>query len=137
MTALLVSVIVWGIVAFMASDDYCRTREINALRFFSGVGVILTLVGLWNFELHDVRQVSVSDWLLVGLFPILLVYLWLKTKLSQFQATGDKDSPPPEGSYSTGIPERGLVKRLRIVRLLMWAWAAVALVANLLSGITI
>lgn len=67
MTALLVSAIVWGVVALMASDDYCRSHEINALQFLVGFGVVLTLVGLWGLDLHDARQVSVSDWLLVGL----------------------------------------------------------------------
>ena len=86
MTALLVSVIIWGIVAFMATDEYCRVNEARTLRFLVGTGIVLILVGVWSFEVTAFDRVSLSDWLMVGFFPIFLVYLRLKTQLTKLQA---------------------------------------------------
>lgn len=139
MTALLVAVIVWGIVAFMATDDYCRTHETKALRFLVGIGLILTLVGAWSLELADIKRVPFSDWLLIGLFPIVLVHLRLKTQLVKLQSQDQGFATFRAYLDLSAIPERSLVKKFRVVSAIMWGWAVATLIAQVWSrsGITI
>jgi Ca2+/Na+ antiporter len=133
MTALLVSVIIWGIVAFMATDEYCRVNEARTLRFLVGTGIVLMLVGVWSFEVTDFDRVSFSDWLMVGFFPIFLVYLRLKTQLTKSQAQHQGRVTPPSELDLDVISERSLVRNFQRVRVIMWVWAVVALLVHLWS----
>ncbi len=133
MTALLVSVFIWGVVAFMATDDYCRAHEIRTLRFLVGTGITLTVVGVWSFDLADFEKVSFSDWLLVGLFPILLVHLRLKTQLVKLQPQHQGRVTPLSDLDLAVVSERSLVRKFQIVRVIMWGWAVVTLLAHLWS----
>lgn len=139
MTALLVSVIIWGIVAFMATDDYCRTHETKALRFFIGIGLIVTLVGAWSLELSDIQRVPFSDWLLIGLFPIVLVHLRLKTQLAKLPSHDQVFTTFRADLNLSETSERDLVKKFRLVSAIMWGWVGITLIAQVWSrsGITI
>ncbi|UTW12819.1 hypothetical protein [Marinobacterium rhizophilum] len=130
MTALLVSVIVWGIVAFMSTDDYCRMHEKNALRFFVVTGIGLAVVGVWNFEIDHFILVSIHDWLLVGFFPIFLLYLRFKKKID-----GNKfDNQNCELEIDASLDQK-LVRRLRALTAIMWAYAALIMVVHVWSRI--
>ena len=133
MTALLVSVIIWGIVAFMATDEYYRVNEARTLRFLVGTGIVLMLVGVWSFEVTDFDRVSLSDWLMVGFFPIFLVYLRLKTQLTKLQAQHQGHITPLSEFDPDMISERPLVRKFLRVRVIMWGWAVVALLVHLWS----
>jgi hypothetical protein len=133
MTALLVSVIIWGIVAFMATDEYCRVNEARTLRFLVGTGIVLILVGVWSFEVTDFDRVSLSDWLMVGFFPIFLVYLRLKTQLTKLQAQHQGRVTSLSELDLDVISERPLVRKFQRVRVIMWGWAVVALLVHLWS----
>ena len=134
MTAILVSVIIWGIVAFMATDEYCRVNETRTLRFLVGTGIVLMLVGVWSFEVTDFDRVSFSDWLMVGFFPIFLVYLWLKTLLAKLQAQHQgRITPLSELDLDVISERRPLARWFQRVRVIMWGWAVVALLVHLWS----
>lgn len=139
MTAILVSIIVWGIVAFMATDDYCRTHEKNALRFLVVVGVALTAIGVWGFEIDHVRQVSFHDWILIGFFPIILLYLRLKAKLVKKQSEAQGRDLSLVALDLDAITDKGLVKQFRILSAIMWGYAALVVIVHLWSrsGISI
>lgn len=133
MTALLVSVIIWGIVACMATDEYCRVNETRTLRFLVSTGIVLMLVGVWSFEVTDFDRVSLSDWLMVGFFPIFLVYLRLKTQLTKLQAQHQGRVTFLSELDLDVISERPLVRKFQRVRVIMWGWAVVALLVHLWS----
>ena len=134
MTALLISAIVWGVVAFMAADDYCKIHEKRALQILVVLGVVLTVVGVWVFEVDSIRQVSFKDCALIGFFPIILLYLRLKAKLvkKQSEAQG-RDLSVVELELDT-VPETSLVRKVRVVGAFMWGYAALVLVVHILSG---
>jgi len=134
MTALLVSIIVWGIVAFMATDDYCRTHEKNALRFLVVVGAALTTIGVWGFEIDHFREFSFHDWMLLGFFPIILLYLRLNAKLVKKQSEAQGRDLSLVELELDAIPEKGLVRQFRILRAIMWGYAALVLIVHLWSG---
>lgn len=134
MTAILVSIFVWGIVAFMAADEYCRTHEKNALRFLVVVGVALTAIGAWGFEIDHFRRVSFHDWILVGFFPIILLYLRLRSKLVKRQSEVQGRDLSLVELELDAITDKGLVKQFRILSAIMWGYAALVLIVNLSSG---
>ena len=134
MTALLISAIVWGIVAFMATDDYCKTHEKNALRFLVVLGSVLTVVGVWGFEVDSIRQVSLQDWALVGFFPIVLLYLRLKAKLVKKQSeVQGRDLSLVELDLDA-VPEKDLVRQFRNMSAVMWSYAVLVLGVHIWVG---
>lgn len=118
----------------MATDDYCKTHERNALRFLVVVGVALTAIGLWGFEIDHFRQVSFRDWILVGFFPIILLYLRLKAKLVKKQSEVQGRDLSLVELELDAIPDMGLVKQFRRLSAIMWGYAALVLVVHLWSG---
>lgn len=134
MTALLVSVIIWGIVAFMAADKYCQAHEARTLRFLAGTASILTLVGVWSFEVADFKSVSLSDWLMLGFFPIFLLHLRLKTQLAKLQSDDQGHTTALSALDLDVISARALVKKFQWVRAIMWGWVVVALLVFLCSS---
>ena len=133
MTALLISAIVWGIVAFMATDDYCKTHEKNALRFLVVLGSVLTVVGVWGF-VDSIRQVSLQDWALVGFFPIVLLYLRLKAKLVKKQSeVQGRDLSLVELDLDA-VPEKDLVRQFRNMSAVMWSYAVLVLGVHIWVG---
>jgi hypothetical protein len=91
------------------------------------------LVGVWSFEVTDFDRVSFSDWLMVGFFPIFLVYLRLKTLLAKLQAQPQGRITPLSELDLDVISERPLVRKFQRVRVIMWGWAVVALLVHLWS----
>lgn len=117
----------------MATDEYCRVNEARTLRFLVGTGIVLMLVGVWSFEVTDFDRVSFSDWLMVGFFPIFLVYLRLKKLLAKLQAQHQGRITPLSEFDPDMISERSLVRKFQKVRVIMWGWAVVALLVHLWS----
>lgn len=118
----------------MATDDYCRTHEKHALRFLMALGVTLTAIGMWNFEIDHLHQVSFHDWILAGFFPITLLYLRLKSKLIKQQAEDQgRDLSLVELDLKK-VTDKRLIKQFRIVNSIMWGYAAVVLIIYFLSG---
>lgn len=111
--ALLVAGIVWSIVILMATDTAIRKKR-SPLIFFTTVGAILTIVGLWRVEKIQIRIISFHDWMLVGFFPIFLLSLSLRTRRvkKQPQATGKQISLPELDLDA--IPDPNLVGLFKI-----------------------
>lgn len=133
MTALLVSIVVWGVVVFMATDDYCRKKEKNSLRFLMLVGVVLTAVGLWRFKIDQLREVSIHDWVLLSFLPISFLYLRLKTTLVKKQSEAQEQEISLVELNLDAIPDKCLVRQFRILSVVMWGYAVAMLVFHLWS----
>lgn len=118
----------------MATDDYCRTHEKNALRFLVVVGLALTAIGVWGFEIGHFHQVSLHDWILVGFFPITLMHLRLKAKLAKKQSEAQGRDLSLVELELDAIPEKGLVRQFRILSAFMWGYAALVLIVHFWSG---
>ena len=123
--------IVGGIVAFMAMDDYCRKSEKNALRFLMLAGVALTAIGVWELETDRLREVSFHDWALLGFLPIFLLHLRLKSNLVKKQSWVRGRQLSLFELKLDAIPEKRLVTRLRILSAFMWVYAVAVLFVHL------
>lgn len=133
MTALLVSIVVWGIVAFMATDDYCKKHEKVALRFLVVVGVALTTLGAWRFEIDQYREVQIHDLLLLGFLPISLLYLRQKTHLVKNQSEAQGREVSLLELNLEAVTEKGAVRTFLLLRVVMWGYAVVLLIIHLWS----
>ena len=133
MTILLVSAIVWGVVAFMFMDDYCRRNEKSALQFLVIIGLGLTAIGIFRFETGGVLEISFHDWMLLGFLPISLLYLRLKADLVRRQAEAQGQRVSLLELDLEAIPEKALVRRFRILSAVMWGYAVVVLAVHLWS----
>ena len=128
MTALVVSIWIWVLVAFFATDDYCRKHEKRALRFLIVVGTVLTAVGLWRFEAGDLSELTLRDWRLFGFYVIYLVYLRSKGNLFKKQSEVQGRNVSPFELQLEAIPDKSLVRRFRTVRAIMWGYIALCLI---------
>jgi Ca2+/Na+ antiporter len=134
MLALFVAIIVWGIVAFIATDDYGRTHERRALWFLVFLGMLLSGIGLWRLDISHIFEVSVHDWLLLGFFLVFLFYLRLKTRLSRSQPGVEEQSPSLMDIKFNSISNQSLVWLFRVVRAIMWGVAVAVLIVQFLDG---
>ncbi|ULG70317.1 hypothetical protein [Marinobacterium sediminicola] len=117
----------------MATDDHCRAKEIRIFRFLVGTGIAVTLVGVWSFDLADFEMISLSDWMLLGFFPIFLIYLRLKTQLVKLQSQYQGRAISLSELDLAAVSERSLVRKFQRVRVMMGVWAFVTLLANIWS----
>ncbi len=135
MAAILSSIIIWGLVVFMLADDYCRKNERNALNFLIILGAVLTIIGIYDFEFRKIFMVSLHDWVVLGLLPIVLINLKLRMVLSKIQseAMGRKCSfvelDPSE------INDKRLVSIFKKSNIVMWVYVAGIIAMNILAKV--
>ena len=136
MTALIVSFLVWTIVALMAADKDVRAKEKRALVFFGLLGTILTVIGLWRFEVTQIASISLHDWILLGFWPVFGVSLFLRSKLIRLQSKATGNACSMLDLDLAEIPNRNLVRQFRIVNAMMWSYATIIIVmqAGLIVG---
>ena len=120
-------------MAFMATDNHCKNKEKNALRFFVFLGMLLTAIGIWNFDIELIKQVSLHDWSLLGLFPFTLIYLKQKTHLIKIQSMEQgREVSLSELELGT-IKDKALVQRYKRINVIMWSYACIVLFLHLWS----
>lgn len=123
----------------MATDTEIRKNESRALIFFAAVGAILMIVGLWRVEKIQIGIISFHDWMLVGLFPIFILSLSLRTRRvkKQSQATGKRISLPELDLDA--IPDPNLVGLFKSTNYVMWLYVTAIVATQVLrvSGISV
>lgn len=126
-------------MAFMASDNHCKNKEKNALRFFVLLGILLTVIGTWSFDIEQLKQVSLHDWSLLGLFPFTLIYLKQKTHLIKIQSMEQGREVSLSELELSSIKDKALVQRYKRINVIMWSYACIVLFIHLWSksGISI
>ncbi len=118
----------------MAADDKLRRTERRSLFILSVFGATFSIIGIWNFDLHQLSNVSFTDWVLIGFFPIFILDLATRRRLAKAQTKSlERECSIFELSIRE-IPDKGLVTRYHIINKVMWGYAVIVLVALALGG---
>lgn len=120
MTSLYISVFIWAIALFMLTDEHCRKNEKSALEFLCLIGVILTGVGVWTFEFSQVLDTSLTSWVSICLFLVVMTRLKLMSKLIKLQSKAQGRNCTFVEFNLTEIPETPLISVYKKVSAIMW-----------------
>ncbi len=121
-------------MAFMATDDKVRRTERRSLVVLAAFGATFSIIGIWNFEIHQLLNVPFTDWMLMGFFPIFILYLTTRRRLVKAQSKSlERECSIFELSIKD-IPDKGLVMRYHVINKVMWGYAVIALVALIFGG---
>jgi hypothetical protein len=120
----------------MGADKDVRVKEKTALVFFALLGTILTVIGLWRFEVTQITSISLQDRILVGFFPILVLGLFLRSRLIKLQSKATGKACSMLDLTLAEIPNPNLAKQFRIINTVMWLYAAIVVLmqAGLIGG---